>query len=85
MYPNTLRATFDEIQGPGSIEIEQTLLNESHKLDPWSLDEGPCPKSDKSRLNLHDTILEGKSIGLDPKKKKKLKWKAHDLKNQDAS
>jgi len=22
----------------------------------------------KSRLNLHDTIVEGKSIGLDPKK-----------------
>jgi hypothetical protein len=25
------------------------------------------PKSGKSRLNLHGTILEGKSIGLDPK------------------
>jgi hypothetical protein len=27
----------------------------------------------KSRLNLHDTILEGKSIGLDPKKGRKKK------------
>jgi hypothetical protein len=26
-------------------------------------------KSGKSRLNLHGTILEGKSIGLDPQKK----------------
>jgi hypothetical protein len=29
----------------------------------------------KSRLNLHDTILEGKSIGLDPKKGGKKKHK----------
>jgi hypothetical protein len=40
-------------------------------LNPWPLDEGPRPKSGKSRLNLHGTILEGKSIGLNPKKKKK--------------
>jgi hypothetical protein len=37
-------------------------------LDPWPLDEGPRPKSGKSRVNLHGTILEGKSIGSDPKK-----------------
>jgi hypothetical protein len=42
---------------------------ESHKLDPWPLDEGPRPKSGKSRLNLHGTILEGKSIGLNPPQK----------------
>jgi hypothetical protein len=30
-------------------------------------------KSGKSRLNLHGTILEGKSIGLDHPKKKELK------------
>jgi hypothetical protein len=30
----------------------------------------------KSRLNLHDTILEGKSIGLDPKKGGKKKTQA---------
>jgi hypothetical protein len=41
---------------------------ESHKLDPWPLDEGPRPKSGKSRLNLHGTILEGKSIDLNPTK-----------------
>jgi len=40
------------------------LLDESHRLDPWSLDEGPTPKSDESRLNLHGIILEQKSIGL---------------------
>jgi hypothetical protein len=32
---------------------------------------GPRPKHFKSRLNLHETILEGRSIGSDPKKKKK--------------
>jgi hypothetical protein len=42
-------------------------LDESHKLDPLPLDEGPRPKSDKWRLNLHGTILEGKSIGSKPK------------------
>jgi hypothetical protein len=39
-------------------------LDESHKLDPWPLKEGPQPKIGKLRLNLHGTILEGKSIGL---------------------
>jgi len=42
---------------------------ESHKLDPWPLDEDPRPKSGKSRLNLHGAILEGKSIGLNPPQK----------------
>jgi hypothetical protein len=45
-------------------------LADSHKLDPWSLDEGLRPKSGKLRLNLHDTILEGKSIGSNTQKKK---------------
>jgi hypothetical protein len=44
-------------------------------LDPWPLDEGPKPKSGKSWLNLHGTILEGKSIGSHRKKKKKKKKK----------
>jgi hypothetical protein len=35
-------------------------------------------------LNVHGTILEGKSIGSDPKNKQ-LKRSAHDLKIQDAS
>jgi hypothetical protein len=48
------------------------------------LDEGPRPKSGKSRLNLHGTILEGKSIGLD-QKKQRAQRRAHDLENQDAS
>jgi hypothetical protein len=52
-------------------------------MDPWPLDEGWRPRSDKSRLNLHGTILEGKSIGSNQKKSKKRK--VHDLKNQDAS
>ncbi len=47
-------------------------------MDPWPLDEGPKPKSGKSWLNLHGTILEGKSIGSHgggKKKKKKEKRK----------
>jgi hypothetical protein len=45
------------------------LIAESHKLDPEPLDEGPTPKSGKLRLNPHGTILDGKSIVSDPKKK----------------
>ncbi len=33
-----------------------------------TLDVGAKPKSSKSMLNLHGTILEGKSIGLNQKK-----------------
>jgi hypothetical protein len=58
-------------------------LEESINLGPWALDESPGPKSDKSRLNLCVTILEGKSIGLNPRKE--LTRRAHGLKNQDAS
>jgi hypothetical protein len=61
------------------------LDDESPKLDPWPLDAGPRPKSGQWRLNLHGTILKGKSIGLNHKtNKKELKRRAHDLKNQDA-
>jgi hypothetical protein len=45
------------------------LLDKSHKLDPQPLNEGPRPKNGKSRLNLHGTILEGRSIGFMNKKK----------------
>jgi hypothetical protein len=62
---------------------------ESHKLDPWPLDESSIPKSGKSRLNLRGTIMGGKLIGLDPQnfkiKLKFIKTRAHDLENQDAS
>jgi hypothetical protein len=34
---------------------------------------------------LHGTILEGKTMGLDPQKKKLKGERAHDLKNQNAS
>jgi hypothetical protein len=44
------------------------MLAESQKLDAWPLDEGPRPKSDKLRLNLHSTISEEKSIGFNQKK-----------------
>jgi hypothetical protein len=37
-------------------------------LDPQPLDKDGRPKSGKSRLNLHGTILEGKSIDSNPKK-----------------
>jgi hypothetical protein len=40
-------------------------------------------KSGISRLNLHVSILEGKSIGLD-QKKKELEMRANDLDNQYA-
>jgi len=64
----TIRATLDE--GPRSkVRWNRAiLLDESHKLDPWPLDEGPRPKSGKSMQNLHDTIFKGKSIGSDFKK-----------------
>jgi hypothetical protein len=29
------------VQGRGSDEFRAILLDESHKLDPWPLDEGP--------------------------------------------
>jgi hypothetical protein len=70
--------------GPRSNEIEQSYRMIAIKLDPWTLDEGPRPKSGKLRLNLHGTILEGKSIGLNPKYIY-IEKRAHDLKNQDAS
>jgi hypothetical protein len=57
-----LRATLDE--DPRSDKIEQSYWMRA--ID-WSLDEGPRPKAGKSRLNLHGTILEGKSIGLNQK------------------
>jgi len=46
-------------------------LDESHKLDPWPLEKGPRPKSGTLKLNLHGTILKGKSIGSDQKKELK--------------
>jgi hypothetical protein len=54
---------------------------------------GLRPKSGKSWLNLHGTILEGKSIRslkyknlfLKKKEKKKLSKRAHDLEDQDVS
>jgi hypothetical protein len=75
-----------KVYGPRSNETEQPYclraINWTHNL----LDECPRPKSGKSRLNLHGTILEGKSIGSDPKKKKtRAQRRAHDLENQDAS
>jgi hypothetical protein len=60
-------------------------LAESHKLDPRPSDEGPTPKSDESKLNLQGTILEGKSSGFDPQKKKqRAQSKAYDLEKQHA-
>jgi hypothetical protein len=60
-----IRATSDE--GPRSKVRwnRANLLDESHKLDPWSLDEGPRPKSGKLRQNLHGTIFKGKLTGSD--------------------
>jgi hypothetical protein len=73
-----LRATLNE--GPKSrVQWNRAvLLDGRYKLDPWPLDEGPRPKSGKSRLNLHGASLEGKSlegksIGLNQKNR------AHDF------
>jgi len=72
-------------EGPRSkVYLKRTILwNENHQLDPQSLDEDPRPKSGKSRLNLDGTILKGKSIGSNPKRK--LKKRAHDLKTYETS
>jgi len=58
-------------------------LAESQRLDPWPLDDGQRPKSDKSRLNLHGAILLGKSIGLD--QKRRAQRRAHDLESHDVN
>jgi hypothetical protein len=79
----TLRAPLDEGRTPKVQWNRAIPLLESHKLDPLK-DEGTSLKSGKSRLNLHDSILEGKSIGLDPQTKKP-QSRAHDLENGDAS
>ncbi len=62
-------STLDE--GLGFNEIEQSYWLKAIKLDPWPLDEGPRPKSGKSRLNLHGSILDRKSINSDQKKELK--------------
>jgi len=51
------------------------VINWTHSL----LDKDQRPKSGKLRINLHGTILEGKSSDSNPKKT--LKRRAHDLKN----
>jgi hypothetical protein len=71
-----LRATLDE--GPKSgVECNNKaiLSDESHILDPRLLDEGPKPKSGKSRLNLtwQPPFGRGKSIVSHPPKRKKKK------------
>ncbi len=38
-------------------------LAQSHKLDPWPLDEGPRPKSGKSRLN-HISCMDQENLQL---------------------
>jgi hypothetical protein len=65
------RATLDE--GP-RLRVQWNkaiLLVENRKYGP----KGPRPTSDKLRLNLYmaPPVLEGKSIGSDPKKNKELK------------
>jgi hypothetical protein len=54
-----------KVQGP---KIQAILLDESFKLVPRPLDEGPRPKSGKLRLSLHGTCFEGKINWLGPKK-----------------
>ncbi len=74
----TFRASLDE--GPGSHEIKQSYLDESHKLDPQPLNES---SSKKWQLQAKPTWhhFRGKINWSEPKKKKELKGKARDLKN----
>jgi len=65
----SLKTTLDEDPRSMVHWNRPILFNKSHKLDPWPLDEGPRPKSGKSRLNLDGTIFEGKSIGPNHLKK----------------
>jgi hypothetical protein len=62
-------STLDE--GLGFNEIEQSYWLKAIKLDPWPIDEVPRTKSGKSRLNLHGSILERKSINSDKKRSAK--------------
>jgi len=57
-------------------------LAESHKLDPWLLDDDLRPKSGKLKLNLYGSSLEGNQFVQT--KRKSSKERAHDLDNQDA-
>jgi hypothetical protein len=63
----SLRATLDKgarckVQQNGAV-----LLVKNHKLDPGPLDEDPRPIEAKLKWHLHGTILEGNSIGPNPK------------------
>jgi len=71
------------IQGSGSNEINQTYWMRAMNWTHGLLDEGPRPKSQILSLNLDGIILERKLIGPNPKKK--LKRRACESKNQDAS
>jgi hypothetical protein len=64
LLPNgqNLRAALDEGLRSKAQWNREILLDEGHKLDPRAIDQGPRPKSGKSRLNLNGTILEGNSI-----------------------
>jgi hypothetical protein len=48
-------------------------MDESHKLDPWHLDESPRPKSGELRLNLNDIIWKENELVQTTKKKKSSK------------
>jgi len=63
-------------------ELKQKKAHDSENQDA-SMDRRP--KSGKSRLNLHCTILEGNSIGSNHKPKKRSQKKVHDLENQDTT
>ncbi len=50
--PHRLRAALDK-RLRSRVQLNRAvLLADSQKLEPWPLDEGPRPKSGKSRLNL---------------------------------
>jgi hypothetical protein len=73
-----LRATLDE--GPRSrVQWNRAIiLDESHKLAPWPLDEGPRPKSGKIKAIPTWHNSGGKINRFRPKTKKELKRRAHD-------
>ncbi len=72
--------TLDE--GLGFNEIEQSYWLKAIKLNPWPLDEGPRPKSGKSRLTYMAAFWrENQLIQI----KKGVQRRPHDSENQDAS
>jgi hypothetical protein len=78
----SIRATLDKVPRSREHWIQAILLVESFKLVARLLDEGPRPKSDKLRLNLHGTCFGGKINWFGPKNSAKRELLIWRTKNQ---